>query len=45
MNAPMLPASVMMSTIKRVSLPPPNFITASPRRCTHRRYSPRPRRR
>src|SRR6516225_1262173 len=33
-NAPMPPASVMMSTIKRVSLPPPNFITASPRRCT-----------
>ena len=32
-NAPIPPASVMMSTIKRVSLPPPNFITASPRRC------------
>ena len=34
MNAPNPPASVMISTIKRVSLPPPNFITASPRRCT-----------
>ena len=32
-NAPIAPASTMMSTINRVSLPAPAFSTASPRRC------------
>ena len=33
MKAPTPPASNMMSTTRRVSLPPPSFITPSPRRC------------